>query len=39
MEKHRVILESLTCGDNFNYYKNVHHNIPTRGNREHPGNF
>ena len=30
---------SLTCGDNFNYSKSVHHPIPTRGSREHPGNF
>ena len=22
-----------------NYYKSVHHPIPTRGNREHPANF
>ena len=29
----------LTCGGNVNYYKSVHHPIPTRGNREHPGNF
>ena len=25
--------------DNVNYYKSVHHPIPTQGNREHPGNF
>ena len=31
---------SLTCGGNVNYYKSVHHQpIPTRENREHPGNF
>ena len=24
---------SLTCGGNVNYYKNVHHHVPTRGNR------
>ena len=30
---------SLTCGGNVNYYKSVHHPIPTRENREHPGNF
>ena len=30
---------SLTCGGNVNYYKSVHHAIPTRGNRERPGNF
>ena len=34
---------SLTCGGNVNYYKSVHHSIPTlpvgTGNREHPGNF
>ena len=30
---------SLTCGVNVNYYKSVHHPIPTRENREHPGNF
>ena len=30
---------SLTCGGNVNYYKSVHHPIPTRGNMEHPGNF
>ena len=29
----------LTCGVNINYYKSVHHLIPTRENREHPGNF
>ena len=26
-------------GSNVNYYKTVHHLIPTQGNREHPGNF
>ena len=26
-------------GDNVNYYKSVHHLIPTPGNREHPANF
>ena len=30
---------SLTCGVNVNYYKSVHHPIPTRENREHSGNF
>ena len=30
---------SLTCGDNVNYYKSIHHPIPTRGNREHLGSF
>ena len=30
---------TFTCGSNVNYYKSVHHPIPTRGNREHPGNF
>ena len=30
---------SVTCGGNVNYCKSVHHSIPTRGNREHPGNF
>ena len=30
---------SPTCEGNVNYYKNVHHPIPTRGNREYPGNF
>ena len=29
---------SLTCAVNVNYYKSVHHPIPTRKNREHPGN-
>ena len=29
---------SLTYGGNFNYYKNVHHPIPTLP-VEHPGNF
>ena len=29
---------SLTLGDNVNYYKSVHHPIPIRENREHPGN-
>ena len=32
--------QSLTsCGVNVNYYKSFHHFIPTRENREHPGNF
>ena len=40
VEKHRIISDlSLTCGGNVNYYKSVHHPIPTRENREHPGNF
>ena len=30
---------SLTCWGNVNYYKSVHHPIPTRGNREHTGDF
>ena len=30
---------SLTCGGNVNHYKSVHHPIPTRENRKHPGNF
>ena len=30
---------SLTCGVNVNYFKSVHHPIPTRENRGHPGNF
>ena len=30
---------SLTCRDNVNYYKSVHHLIPTRENKEHLGNF
>ena len=30
---------SLTCGVNTNYYKSVHHAIPTRENGERPGNF
>ena len=31
---------SPTCGGcNVNYYKSVHHPIPTRENREHLGNF
>ena len=30
---------SLTCARNVNYYKGVHHHIPTRVNRKHPGNF
>ena len=30
---------SLTCGGNVNYYKSVHHPIPTPDKREHPGNF
>ena len=28
-----------TCGGNVNYYKSVHQPIPTRENREHPGNL
>ena len=30
---------SLTCGGNVKYYKSVHYHIPTRQNKEHPGNF
>ena len=30
---------SLTRKDNVNYFKIVHHPIPTRENRKHPGNF
>ena len=30
---------SFTCGGNVNYYKSVHHPVPTRQNREHPGKF
>ena len=30
---------SLTSDGNVNYYKSVHHPVPTRGNREHPGDF
>ena len=30
---------SRTCGSNVNYYKSGHQPIPTRENREHPGNF
>ena len=30
---------SLTYGSNVNYYISVHHPIPPRENREHPGNF
>ena len=30
---------SLTCGGNVNYYKSVHHPIPTHENRKHPGSF
>ena len=30
---------SMGRGGNVNYYKSVHHPIPTRGKREHPGNF
>ena len=30
---------SFTCGVNVNCYKSVHHPIPTRENKEHPGNF
>ena len=29
----------LTYGDNVNYYKSIHHPIPTRENRKHPGDF
>ena len=35
MEKRRLI---LTCRGNVNYYNSVHQPIPTRENREHPGN-
>ena len=30
---------SLTCGHNVNYYKSVHHPVPTCENRQHPCNF
>ena len=30
---------SLKRGGNVNYYKGVHQTIPTRENKEHPGNF
>ena len=30
---------SLTCEENVNYYRNVHHHIPIHENRKHPGNF
>ena len=46
MEKHRLMLQTISCMgrvvgrvDNVNYYKSVHHVIPTCGNKEHPGNF
>ena len=29
----------VTCWGNVNYYKSVHHPIPTHENREHAGNF
>ena len=29
----------LHVGDNINYYKSVHHCIPTSENRKHLGNF
>ena len=30
---------SFTFGVHINSYESVHHPIPTRENREHPGNF
>ena len=40
IDLHGISLCSLTtCGGNVNYYKSVHQPIPTRENREHPGNF
>ena len=30
---------SLTCAGNVNFYKIVHHPIPAREKRKHPGNF
>ena len=30
---------SLTCGINVNYYKIVHHPVPSSENKEHPSNF
>ena len=30
---------SLTYGVNIEYYKSVHHPLPTRENREYPRNF
>ena len=34
-----LFYELLTCRVNVNYYKSVHHPIPTCENREHPGSF
>ena len=45
MKKHRLELYLtsyelyLSCRGNVNHYKSVHQPIPTRENREHPGNF
>ena len=41
MGKSKVLSYKLSMGrgGNVNYYKRVHHPIPTRGKREHPGNF
>ena len=38
MEMHRL-MPSLISWGYVNYYKSAHHPIPTRENREHPGNF
>ena len=40
IDLHWISLCSFTtCGGNVIYYKTVHKPIPTRENREHPGNF
>ena len=40
MEKNRYILWTISyMWGNVNYYKSVHHPIPTRENRKHPRNF
>ena len=40
LEKYRLILPTIFyMRGNVNYYKSVHHPIPTREDSEHPGNF
>ena len=40
IDSHGISLCLLTtCGGNVNHCKSVHQPIPTRENREHPGNF
>ena len=36
---YKLYISYMGWGSDVNYYKSVQHSIPTRGNREHPGDF